>query len=148
MAKFYGWAKDLHKEYKRDPEYITSSIVAEIIDNLAAIMDQKGISRAELARRLGKTRGYVTKLLRGYYDNLTIKTLVELAQALDEDINKFSDLIKIFGDLDFKWGNNFSFSYMINSNIRNFLMKETKEFHSEIEDFQDEDEGDRLPLAA
>ncbi|MDQ7031808.1 MAG: helix-turn-helix domain-containing protein, partial [Desulfonauticus sp.] len=52
-------------------------------------------------RRLGKSRGYVTKLMRGYYDNLTIKTLVELALALDEDVERFQDLFRLFGDKEY-----------------------------------------------
>ncbi len=113
MAKLYGWAKDFHDEYKNDPEYITTGIVIEIIDNLAAKMEEEGISKAEFARRLGKGRAYVTKLLRGYYDNLTIKTLVELALALGKRPEKFNDLLDLFGDKKvslfsiFKTGSNF-----------------------------------------
>ena len=98
MAKFYGWAKKYYEERKNDPDFITSGIVVEILDNFSKKMKEKNITRAELARRLGKSKAYVTRLLQGDYDNLTIKTLVELALALNEKPENFFGLFKIFGD--------------------------------------------------
>ena len=98
MAKLYGWAKKYYEERKNDPDFITSGIVVEILDNLSKKMKEKSITRAELARRLGKSKAYVTRLLQGDYDNLTIKTLVELALALNEKPESFFDLFKTFGD--------------------------------------------------
>ncbi|TAK72259.1 MAG: XRE family transcriptional regulator, partial [Dehalococcoidia bacterium] len=42
----------------------------------------RGVSRAELAERLGTSRAYVTKLLEGQ-ENMTVKTLVRVANALE-----------------------------------------------------------------
>jgi len=98
MAKFYGWAKKYYQKHKNDPEFITSGIVIEVLDNLYKRMEEKGINKAELAKRLGKSKAYVTKLLQGDYNNLTIKTLVELALAINENPQKFFDLVKIFAD--------------------------------------------------
>jgi len=98
MAKFYGWAKKYYQKYKNDPDFITSGIVIEVLDNLYKRMEEKGINKAELAKRLGKSKAYVTKLLQGDYNNLTIKTLVELALAINESPQKFFDLVRVFGD--------------------------------------------------
>lgn len=49
-------------------------------EKLAAIMEAEGITRAELASRLGRSRAYVTKALRRE-QNLTIKTMADLAWA-------------------------------------------------------------------
>jgi len=98
MAKFYGWAKKYYQKHKNDPEFITSGIVIEVLDNLYKRMEEKRINKAELAKRLGKSKAYVTKLLQGDYNNLTIKTLVELALAINENPQNFFDLVKIFAD--------------------------------------------------
>jgi plasmid maintenance system antidote protein VapI len=44
-------------------------------------MRRMGITHAELARRMGTSRPYVTKLLEG--SNFTLETMVKLAMALD-----------------------------------------------------------------
>ena len=41
------------------------------------LMDEKGVSKAELARRLGRSRPYVTKLLNGS-TNMTIRTIADV----------------------------------------------------------------------
>lgn len=99
MAEVYGWAKEFYEKHKDDPEFIAIGIAIEIFDNFYRKMEEKGISKEELAKKLGKSKAYVTKLLRGYYDNkLTIKDLVKLALAIGERPEKLSDLCRIFGD--------------------------------------------------
>jgi transcriptional regulator with XRE-family HTH domain len=44
-------------------------------------MADEGISRSELARRIGKSKAYVTQVLRGR-NNMTLRTLSDLADAL------------------------------------------------------------------
>lgn len=48
-------------------------------------MNQQGVSNAELARRLGKSRAYVTKLLRGT-TNFTLESLVRIGRALSCEV--------------------------------------------------------------
>lgn len=43
-------------------------------------LERQGVNKAELARRLGRTRGHVTQLLGGR--NLTLGSLAEMADAL------------------------------------------------------------------
>ena len=45
-------------------------------------MQGQGITRSELAERLGTSRAFVTKLLSSH-ENLTMKTLVRVANALE-----------------------------------------------------------------
>ena len=47
---------------------------------LSEALLRKGITRAELAKRIGKSRPYVTQVLRDGH-NLTIRTMTELASA-------------------------------------------------------------------
>lgn len=48
-------------------------------------MAEAGVNKAELARRLGKSRAYVTQLLGGRA-NMTVRTLADVAYALDAEV--------------------------------------------------------------
>lgn len=52
-------------------------------ESLVAAMEARGISKSELADRLGTSRAYITKLLNGdvYF---TLETLVRLSAALSD----------------------------------------------------------------
>ena len=64
------------------PEAWMDGPVVEFTEDLCRLMKEKDISRAELAKRLGTSRAYVTKLLGGNA-NFTLATMVKLAFALD-----------------------------------------------------------------
>jgi len=51
---------------------------------LRALMESQGVSKAELARRVGKSRAYVTQSLGGDR-NMTLGTLARFADALNAD---------------------------------------------------------------
>ena len=51
---------------------------------IRALMDREGVSKAELARRVGKSRAYVTQSLGGDR-NMTLGTLASFADALNAD---------------------------------------------------------------
>lgn len=51
-------------------------------ETICEAMEQESVTRSELARRIGKTRGYVTQLLSGKR-NLTMRTYADLMHALD-----------------------------------------------------------------
>jgi transcriptional regulator with XRE-family HTH domain len=51
---------------------------------IRALMESRGVSKAELARRVGKSRAYVTQSLGGDR-NMTLGTLASFADALDAD---------------------------------------------------------------
>lgn len=56
-------------------------LILEATELLQRLLDQSGFNRADLARLLGKTKGYVTQLLNGDR-NMTLRTLSDLAYAL------------------------------------------------------------------
>ncbi len=64
------------------PLYWHEAAVHEFIFDLQRLMEEKKVSRAELARRIGTSRAYITKLLGGDA-NFTLMTMVKLAMALD-----------------------------------------------------------------
>ena len=53
-------------------------------DVIKALMEQQGVHKAELARRVGKSRAYVTQSLSGDR-NMTLGTLANYANALNAD---------------------------------------------------------------
>jgi transcriptional regulator with XRE-family HTH domain len=55
--------------------------IVELTEDLSRRMKQQKISRAELARRMGTSRAYITKLLSGDA-NFTLQTMVKLALAV------------------------------------------------------------------
>ncbi len=64
------------------PEYELEWLLLDIHEAVWAAMQARGVSRAELAERLGTSRAYITKLLEGQ-ENMTVKTLVRVANALE-----------------------------------------------------------------
>jgi transcriptional regulator with XRE-family HTH domain len=61
------------------------ALVAEASEVIARLMAEQNVSKADLARRLNKSRAWVTQLLSGKA-NLTIRTLAEVVYALDAEV--------------------------------------------------------------
>jgi transcriptional regulator with XRE-family HTH domain len=68
-------------EAEESVEYWLDIAVTDFTRDLHARMAELGVSQGELARRMGTSRPYVTKLLEG--GNFTLQTMVKLAMALD-----------------------------------------------------------------
>ena len=83
-----GWLDAKMVEWDRDPDFILEGVLIEVTERICGLMQQKRISRAELARRVGKSRAYITRLLNGPR-NLTLRTVTQLAIALEEGIEVF-----------------------------------------------------------
>jgi len=73
------------EEYIDDPEFLAEDYIIYITENISRIMSKKNISKSELARRLGTSQAYVTKILNGN-PNMTILTIAKLTIALGEKI--------------------------------------------------------------
>ena len=72
----------LFQEAETHVDYWLATPVVEFIEDLYRLMEEKNVSRAELARRIGSSRAYITRLLGGS-TNFTLHTMVKLAMALD-----------------------------------------------------------------
>ena len=70
------------KEKRRQPAGLR--IVQGASAVIQALMDSQGVTKAELARRVGKSRAYVTQSLSGDR-NMTLSTFAGFADALDAD---------------------------------------------------------------
>lgn len=70
-----------HEEARRTDAYWIEALQIDLTFSLLDAMERADVSRADLARRLGCSRPYVTKMLKGDV-NFTVETLVKLARAL------------------------------------------------------------------
>ena len=73
--------KQLFEEAERRPEYWEEGAILDFTEALHVAMDEQGMTRAELARRLGTSQAYITRVLSGNA-NFTLKTMSKLAFAL------------------------------------------------------------------
>lgn len=62
--------------------YEQEAAILEVTELIAKLMAEQGVSKAELAQRLGRSRAYVTQLLDGGR-NMTIRTVSDVLFALD-----------------------------------------------------------------
>ena len=73
------------EEYLSDDEnrrlFNQESLILEVTEVLCRYMDQKNISRSDLANKMGRSKGFVSQLLGGSR-NLTLRTLADVAGAL------------------------------------------------------------------
>ena len=53
---------------------------------LSELLEREGITKVELAKRLGKTKGFVTQILAGD-KNLTLRTIADVADALGHSVD-------------------------------------------------------------
>lgn len=73
---------ELFHRLAESEDYLIDALKVEIAEQIYAAMEQQNVKKAELARRLGTSRAYVTKLLQGNV-NFTIDSLVKVARVLD-----------------------------------------------------------------
>jgi transcriptional regulator with XRE-family HTH domain len=81
--------KTQHEVLMEDPEFrrllSIEALVAEASEAIAKLMAEQNVSKADLARRLNKSRAWVTQLLSGKA-NMTIRTLAEVVYTLDAEL--------------------------------------------------------------
>jgi transcriptional regulator with XRE-family HTH domain len=68
-------------DHRRRPRLCREELILDVTEVLTQAMAASGVTRAELARRLGSTRGHITQLLAGGR-NVTLGTIAEIANAL------------------------------------------------------------------
>jgi len=73
-------------EAQASPDAWVDGPIVEFTEDLCRLMEEKGLSRADLAKKIGTSRAYVTKLLGGNA-NFTLATMAKLAFALDGAIH-------------------------------------------------------------
>jgi transcriptional regulator with XRE-family HTH domain len=56
-------------------------LILEVTEALSAAIQNSGLTRSEIAKRLGKSKGFVSQLLSGGR-NLTLRTVADVADAV------------------------------------------------------------------
>lgn len=79
IDEYYGLIKDIFDEIS-DQEMQYEELLHTVSEEINRIMCKEGLSKAELADKMGVSRPYVTKLLRGA--NVSLQTLSKVASAL------------------------------------------------------------------
>ena len=74
------------QEARSSVDYWVDGPITEFIEDVWRLMEEQKVSRAELARRLGTSRAYVTKLLGGNA-NFTLQTMTKVAMALGSQVH-------------------------------------------------------------
>ena len=73
----------------QDPEmarlFAQEDLIEEAGELIARTMKERNITKSELARRIGVTKGYVTQLLAGSR-NMTLRTFADLMYVMDERV--------------------------------------------------------------
>ncbi|MCP4664607.1 MAG: helix-turn-helix transcriptional regulator [bacterium] len=76
---------ELYREAESHDDYWIAGTIQELTEEISRRMEEEKISRGDLARRLGTSPAYVTKILRGNA-NFTLATMVKLARALGTEL--------------------------------------------------------------
>ncbi|WP_457569122.1 helix-turn-helix domain-containing protein [Desulfurobacterium sp.] len=85
--------KDLLGKYKYDYEFIYEKLKFDLSEQLKKIMEDKGLTKKELAERMGVSPSYITKIFGA--DNISLKTVAKVLAALEVDATiKLIDLNK------------------------------------------------------
>jgi transcriptional regulator with XRE-family HTH domain len=61
--------------------YNQETLILQATELLSSIMEDNGVSKADLARKVGKSKAYISQCLSGE-QNLTLRTLADLCGAL------------------------------------------------------------------
>lgn len=70
---------------EKDPEFLQEYMKATIVGDIFQAMDEEGLSKSQLAERLGKSRQYVGRVLNESA-NFTIDSISKIAAALERDV--------------------------------------------------------------
>ena len=77
-----SWIENYIDQNQYTTEFQTELSIIDLNEKIIAKMDEKKVNRVELAKRLGVSKAFITKMLNGN-PNMTIKTINSLALALD-----------------------------------------------------------------
>lgn len=81
--------RSIHEQFLGTAEnqrlYQQERLLVEVTELLARVMEKKEMNRSDLARAIGKSRAFVTQVLRGNH-NMTLRTVADLFGAMRHDV--------------------------------------------------------------
>jgi transcriptional regulator with XRE-family HTH domain len=73
--------RNLLDQYKYDEDFIFEGLILDISDQLKEMMEEKGITKKQLADKMGVSPSYITKIFKG--SNISLKTVAKVLAALE-----------------------------------------------------------------
>lgn len=81
--------KTLFEEYMEDEEFARymaqEELIMEVTEVFCALLEREKTSKATLAKKMGRTKGYISQLLKGG-KNLTLRSISDLAFSLGQTV--------------------------------------------------------------
>jgi len=77
--------EELFAEARKHPEFTKELAILEFTEELVRIMDEQGVTHTELARRIGSSQAYVSRVLNGGA-NFTLASMTKLSAALGMEL--------------------------------------------------------------
>lgn len=77
--------EDRFAELERDPEYVASGLALEIAEAITRLMEERGMTRAELAQAMGVAPTFVSRMLNAP-PNMTLQTIARCSVALQAEL--------------------------------------------------------------
>lgn len=88
------------EKYVEDPDQMRlfqqERSILEVTELIESLLEEQHVTRTELARRLGRTKGWVTQLLDGEA-NKTIRTVADVFAVLGREFRAHHQPIKVGG---------------------------------------------------
>jgi transcriptional regulator with XRE-family HTH domain len=81
-----GRVRERVEKKRQDPEYQAEKLSLAVTEEIARLMVEQEVSKADLARRLGVSKARVTHLLNGT-PNMTLKTIAAASAALGTEVS-------------------------------------------------------------
>lgn len=82
MTEAEKWFQEMATRHEKDPKYWVESMRFDFVEEVERMMEERGVNRAELARRLDASPAYVTQMFKALF-NPTLLTLAKIALAFD-----------------------------------------------------------------
>jgi transcriptional regulator with XRE-family HTH domain len=73
--------REMVEEAEKSVEFWAAGPIVQFTEDVCRLMEEQGISRAELARRLGTSRAYITKIMSGNA-SFSLNMMVKVAMAV------------------------------------------------------------------
>jgi transcriptional regulator with XRE-family HTH domain len=80
-----SWLESLTSTPEDMAHFQRERVILDATERICELMEESGVSRAELAKRLNKSRAHITQLLGGR-TNMTLRTLSDLYAALGRSL--------------------------------------------------------------
>jgi transcriptional regulator with XRE-family HTH domain len=106
VERFEG-SSSKHRRLLREEE-----LILDVTELLSSALQDKQMTKSELAEKLGRTKGFVTQVLSGNR-NLTLRTIADIADALGYRVRMMKEQVSVvakhadrFNDVKvFHWAN-------------------------------------------